>query len=322
MSDKYTPFHISDRRPSPSPDGVQRSLVADTMQIPSELRFQLVNILERSIDGLRRPGTLTIPNFNPDSVWDAIYDDMASEIGLPGIDRRYAKDSVTRYLQTEEDAYLVLTAIEVAIRYICINQRRLKNYTHYEPPQYDCAATIDRFNTVMGRAGFPFSFAQGIIVRSDSEYLTVEVVSPALELLARSSFDPALDDFRRALKKNLEDPTDKTVLTLANSSLESTMKHILKLRSEPYREEKDTAGSLIAAILKTGIVKPWQEDQLAQVRELLTAGAPRVRNKLGGHGAEPNSTPPEPYMISFGLHLAAATIVMLVRGHNETPMPT
>ena len=148
-----------------------------------------------------------------------------------------------------------------------------------------------------------------------------DVVEPAFRLLSDANFQTANDEFRAAWERHRNNPRDKTALTLANGALDTTMKYILKARGVAYREGVDASGGLITAIMKTNILKPWQDDHLEELNNLLVTGAPRVRNKEGSHGPEPDSTPPEPHLIRYGIDLAAATIVMLVDAHKATPNP-
>jgi hypothetical protein len=43
---------------------------------------------------------------------------------------------------------------------------------------------------------------------------------------------------------------------------------------------------------------------------------PKIRDKQGGHGAGPDDGPVPDYIACYALHLAAATIVMLVKAHR------
>jgi hypothetical protein len=303
-------------------DDMKRALVYESFNLKYAVRLQLLNALRRSIGGERKLGPHYTPAFNPPDVWHIIYDQLSAEIGLPMGSRRDAEELVERFVIEHDDAHQVLTAMQIAVSFVCENQRRLKSYDNYFPPQYDCDQLVAKVNSVLSKERVEYQLLNGTFVQTGSDYLYTEVVEPALQLLTDSRFDVANVEFRAAWERNRESPSDKTALSLANGALESTMKHILKARGVHYREGVDTSSALISAIMKTGILKPWQDGHLDELTKLLTSGAPRVRNREGSHGPEPDSIPPAPHLIKYGVDLAAATIVMLVEAHNATPNPS
>jgi hypothetical protein len=318
MKEHYEPFHVRLQQEveaeQPSP------LTYDS--IPQNVRYQIIHTLKKSINGERNTKPFTVPSFNPSDIWSEIYDEMISEIGLPPRGRINSADMIADFLVNAKDTALVLTTTEIALRKVCESQDRMSRYDHNRRPEMDCGSAIDRVNVVLSRANIGFEFGDGVFRRVDSDYLHAMAIVPALRLLRDAGFANAEADFQNAIQKYREKPEDKTVLTLANSAYESTLKYILASRDQPYEKDVDGNEKLVEALAKTAVIKSWQIEHQRDLKKLLKGGVTKVRNKEGAHGPEPDAMPVPAYINAYGLHLAASSIVMLVAAHNATPMPS
>ena len=89
------------------------------------------------------------------------------------------------------------------------------------------------------------------------------------------------------------------------------MKTICDKRSWSY-QKTDTAKRLISVCLNNGLVPPFWENHFSGLRSTLESGVPTVRNKLSGHGQGDVPTDVPDHIVSYALHMTAATIVFLV----------
>lgn len=159
-----------------------------------------------------------------------------------------------------------------------------------------------------------YQFADGEIVRVDSEYVHSEMVEPALTLLHDARFRGAEDEFLSA-HKHYREGRIKEAITEACKAFESTMKAICTARKWQY-EETASAKTLVKLMLDNGIIPKYLESYFNQLQALLDGGLPTVRNKASGHGQGTTPTTIPPHLGAYALHLAAANILLLVEAHK------
>jgi hypothetical protein len=69
-------------------------------------------------------------------------------------------------------------------------------------------------------------------------------------------------------------------------------------------------------VLKNGLLPSLHQAQLSSLQSLLESGIPAVRNKSGGHGQGGTITEPPEHLVSYALHLTAATILLLIQAER------
>ena len=164
------------------------------------------------------------------------------------------------------------------------------------------------------RAGVGYQFENGIVVRVDSELIHSEVVRPALLYLHQKGFEGPCEEFLRAHEHYRAGRT-KEAITTANNAFESTLKAICAQRQWEC-PQRATASKLIETVRRQGLLPNYLDAAFDQLAATLHSGIPKVRGEQGGHGqgATPRETPD--YVAAYALHLAAASMLVLIKAHE------
>jgi hypothetical protein len=142
------------------------------------------------------------------------------------------------------------------------------------------------------------------------------MVAPAIAPLHQAGFTGPNDEFLGA-HEHYRHGRHEEALVEALKAFESTMIAICDTRKWQY-PKGPTAKQLIGVILDNGLVPSYQNNQFNSLATLLE-GLPTVRNKQAGHGQGSNPRSVPNYLAAYGLHLAAANIVLLVEAHKALP---
>lgn len=161
----------------------------------------------------------------------------------------------------------------------------------------------------------PWRLSDGMIFRMDSQFLEIEVLERATDLLGAPELEGALAEFMTA-RDNLTDGSTRDAITYAAHSVESTAKAMLGTGS-------GVATDLLRQIGLSGFMDDLPSPKIAVVTKAINAVG-LLRNELGGHGQGASVVEvPRPYA-ELAVHLAAAInhflVTQLLR-KRPTPPP-
>jgi hypothetical protein len=163
--------------------------------------------------------------------------------------------------------------------------------------------------------GVGFQFADGEIIRVDSELIHAEVVKPALALLHTKDFAGAQAEFLKA-HEHYRHGNSKEALAECLKALESTMKVICAKRKWTHTPQA-TSSALIQVCFDNGLIPAFWQSHFAALRSLLEGGVPTARNRLGGHGQGSAVVEVPAHIVAYVLHMTAASIVFLVETERQ-----
>jgi hypothetical protein len=160
-------------------------------------------------------------------------------------------------------------------------------------------------NSAFEEEGSDWRLTDGQFFRVDSEFLALQVMARAHELMMAQGYEGALAEFTEA-RNDLASGDCKGAIVNACKSLESVLKTILKTDS-------GNASSLIRDLAKTDFYTDIPQEVSRAFGEAVLMALPFLRNRLGGHGqGEEVVEVPREYG-ELSIHLAAGFILFLVR---------
>ena len=281
-------------------------------EVPQALRVQIVHILE---DGLGDD------SYAGDSKSEHCYREMhkmlAREFGVFQLGpHRDAKRNLFEAILSEQDVERVLDCVELSFRFV-VAFGNDNSYTYYTKPRQKPEDAVSELNNRFREHGVGFQFESGEIVRVDSEYLHAEAVKPTLAVLHDKRFAGAEKEFLSA-HEHYRSGKSEEAITDSLKALESTMKSICAKRKWTYKET-DTAKSLLDVCFREELIPSYLQSEFTSLRSVLESGVPTVRNKQGGHGSGPVPRSVPPHLVSYVLHLTAASILFLVEAERALP---
>lgn len=260
--------------------------------IPEPLRVQIVHILRDLLEKFHYGRHVT-------QTYELVVDILCREYGIfrlpvnyPGMNENKIND-LFNFLIQESDTEKVLDAVELSFK--------LSDVTDQE---------IEELNQRFREHGIGYSFANGEIIRIDSQLIHAEVVKPALTLLHRKRYAGAQQEFLRA-HKHYRQGNGQEALNECLKAFESVMKSICDKRGWLY-DDGAGASKLIGICLDNDLIPSFWQQNFQSLKSLLESSVPTGRNKLGAHGqgSVPQTVPR--YIVGYVLHMAAAAIVFLV----------
>ena len=232
-------------------------------ELPRPLRAQMVHILEAALG----------PSFllsSMESGWHWIAKTVAHEAGILDIpetptrfrrgDRDWFSDCLNYVLEAEPDH--ALDVVELGMRIV---DRFLRNDPGHQQLHMRADDAIADLNDRFRMNGCGYQYAQGRIVRVDSQLIHADVVQPALALLAAQGFDGPNAEFLLA-HEHFRHGRIESAVTEACKAFESTLKSICDARRWPYDKAKATAAPLIRTIIDHGLVPTYSQEQLEERR--------------------------------------------------------
>lgn len=185
--------------------------------------------------------------------------------------------------------------------------------------RYQCREVADEaisdLNVRFDEHQVGFQYADGILLRRDSQFIHKEAVIPALIVLNQALYGTAEHEFLSA-HEHYRHGKMAEALVDACKAFESTMKIICEKRKWKFDPSKP-ASHLIQMCLENGLVPSYWQTQFTSLKSLLEASIPTARNKQGGHGAgtlPPHDPPRE--LVAYVLHMTASTILFLVEAER------
>ncbi|KJK23295.1 hypothetical protein UB46_16490 [Burkholderiaceae bacterium 16] len=284
-------------------------------EIPKPLRIQLVHIFE-GILGDKEDYYGRYPDVK--AAYQHIVQALCREYGLFTLNgggrenRSYYKELVD-FLMSELDAEKIMDAVELASRVIVVFASKF-DYMGRSNASKIAKAAIEELNTRFREHGVGYQINGGEVIRVDSELLHAEVVKPALALLRGKEYAGAQAEFLGA-HEHYRHGNAKEALAEALKSLESTMKAICDKRKWAYAANA-TANPLIEICIQNGLIPLFWAKHFSGLRSTLEGGVPTARNKLGGHGQGTTIVEVPLHIVSYVLHMTAASIVFLVESEK------
>jgi hypothetical protein len=151
----------------------------------------------------------------------------------------------------------------------------------------------------------PWRLSDGQFFKVDSEFLAVQVLEKAQELMKNDGFHGPLDEFRQA-RGDLATSDHKGAIVNACNAFESTLKAVL------YRDN-GTARDLLMDFIDKGYCDDIPETVRPGLRDQVLQSLPFIRNKLGGHGqGNEVVNVPKPYA-ELAVHLAGSLIQFVIK---------
>lgn len=287
--------------------------------LPRALRVQIIHIWTTAVGAYTPPppNGLAGVHLEPKSneYWKEIHDTMARELGVfhLGPERLDPFARCQEYL-LKADTGGALDIIEISFRWIDRNIRKLKQHEkQFAGIRQEPDEAIEELNHRFREHGVGYQFAEGELVRLDSQYIHAEVVKPALALLQRTSFQGASDEFMRA-HEHYRNGRHKEAIAEGLKAFESVLLTVCQLRGWSCGATA-TAGRLIETVFANGLIPADLKGHFTALPSLLQSGLPNLRNKHAGHGQGAMTVSVPAYLAAYALHVAAANIVLVVEAH-------
>lgn len=279
--------------------------------IPNPLRVQIVHIWT---DALGSSTEYFDEYKGVKGAYKFIVETLCREYGLFNLidrtsygDRNYMEELIEFFLR-EDDNEKVIDTIELSFRFIDRATRKYA-YRKQQNPSTNADEAISELNYRLREHAIGYQYADGEIIRVDSELIHSEVVKPAIKLLQGKFLSGAQQEFLKA-HEHFRKGNSKEALNESLKAFESTMKAICDKRGWLYGP-KDTSKKLIEICLENGLIPSFWRQQMTSLRVLLESGVPTGRHKLSGHGqgSKPVSVPI--HIAAYVIHMTAAAIVFL-----------
>ena len=279
-------------------------------RLPDPLRVQIIHIMydvlgnQQQYQGYRHNQV--------EEAYDFIASTLCHEYGVFRLPADYyghenkMMDLVHFFLQVK-DFEKAIDVIELSFHVIDAYTRDYR-YLNKGDASEAADRAIQELNDRFKEHGVGYHYANGKIVRIDSEFVHSEVVLPALRILNRKEYAGAQEEFLKAHEHYRAGRT-KEALNECLKSLESVMKSICDRRG--WSHQGANANRLIGICFDNGIIPPFWQAQFAALRGLLEGGVPTARNKLGGHGQGAAPQPVPGHIAGYVLHMTAAAVVFL-----------
>jgi hypothetical protein len=279
-------------------------------KIPVPLKVQIVHLWHDALGGIDEYNRL---GGRINDVYKVIVEALCREYGRFRLyeeeeyrGRNYLKE-LTDFFLEEQDPERILDAVELSFRIIEDDARKNRSQK--------AANAVAELNARFREHGVGFQFADGEIIRVDSELIHAEVVKPALALLHTKDFAGAQAEFLKA-HEHYRHGNSKEALAECLKALESTMKVICAKRKWTHTPQA-TSSALIQVCFDNGLIPAFWQSHFAALRSLLEGGVPTARNRLGGHGQGSAVVEVPAHIVAYVLHMTAASIVFLVETERQ-----
>lgn len=291
----------------------------DTM--PDSLRIQIVQISEEHLGSHAEYFDRYFNGHeNVQKAYGTIVTTLRKEFGTFNLSNSRSNDDNMQkelfdFILMEDDVDKVLSAVELICR-ILENMVVKYDYRYDNRAEEHAKGAIAEINARIKAAGLGYEY-DGEIIRIDAELVHTEAVKPALELLRERRYAGPDQEFRAAYE-HYRKGKNKEAITEAAKAFESTMKVILAKRGWPHNTT-DPANKLIAALYENKLIPDYWQNAMTGLRTLLESAIPTPRNKSSAHGQGVDMTTVPDHIVSYVLHMTAATIVFLVKAEQALP---
>lgn len=149
--------------------------------------------------------------------------------------------------------------------------------------------------------------SDGRFFQVDSQFLHEELVQKAEDVLSKSGFEGAHDEFRQA-REYLSEPRPKEAILYAFKSFESAVKTVLD-------KHNGDITALLLAFRDQGYLDDIPDAQAKAICKQVLGSIAVLRNELGGHGQGSSIIEvPKPYAV-LAIHMAGALNQFVVEQH-------
>jgi AbiJ-like protein/uncharacterized protein DUF7014 len=243
--------------------------------LPHAFRVQVVHILRDSIG----PTCDDRGNVSPSAgVWELIRKVICRETGVFKLTKNASnpeEDCIAYVLSADTDS--TLDIVELAFH--CVD-RIVRSKNDYAKQSMGLKqkedSAIEELNQRFQEHGIGYQYAQGVLIRLDSQFVHAEIVLPAFQLLHAAGFDGPSDEFLLAFE-HYRHGRHKEAVTEALKSFESTMKAICVARKWAHPPTA-TAKDLIRILFENQIIPPELESHFTGLRSAMESGLPTIRN--------------------------------------------
>lgn len=286
-------------------------------ELPRPLRVQIVHIWRDTLGDKQR----YLHKYPVNRAYKSIVSTLCREYGvfiLPGTGKHYGNrdhfEELMNFFLQEEDVEKALDAVELSF-IIIDGTTRGYGYLDRADASKRADSAIEELNHRFKEHGVGYQFANGRIIRTDSELIHSEVVKPALMLLNQKYYAGAQEEFLRA-HEHYRKGNAKEALSECLKAFESVMKAICDKRGWQYGANA-TAKPLIQVCFDNGLIPSFWESHYSSLRSLLESGVPTGRNKVSGHGQGTTPTTVPDHLVAYMLHMTASAIVFLAEADEN-----
>jgi hypothetical protein len=249
-----------------------------------------------------------------DTLWKAMNDRICRIHKKPyiGIETFFGRSSfstkVTQQFQIEQNPDHVIDIIEVCFRVLS------KAYTVFgdqgrQRLPYPPEGAIEDLNTVFLENCIGLKFADGYIIRSDSEVLYQQITKPAMAFLTKAGFEYANEEYMAAQEQFRHGNYKETVMNIGKA-FESTLKVICHKKGYVHDTSKGVK-HLVDVLYNNNFLPESVKANLGIVRALLEGSLTFVRNK-SAHGAGVNHVEMNAGIASLALNMGGSLIKFCV----------
>jgi hypothetical protein len=296
--------------------------------IPSSLRVQIIHIWG---DALGNPLSDYDPNHHIRNAYQEIVEVLRREYGvfllredtLDRNDSRYAYNELCQFFldskpfQKVDPTDKALDVIELTFRWIDMVTRQF-SYLGRHSADTTADSAIEELNARFREHGVGYAYTDGQIIRVDSEFVHAEIVKPALMVLRQRVFESAQKEFLAA-HEHYRQGKFSEALVECYKAFESTMKIICSQRGWSFDASKGAA-DLVRVCLANGLIPAYWQSHFSGLRSILESAIQTPRNRQAGHGAGAHpALPIPPDLVSYVLHMTAATILFLSEAESKLP---
>ena len=290
-------------------------------QTPQPLRVQIIHIWW---DSIGNPAKVYDPQDHIKSTYRNIVGILRREYGvfvLPGsTNTRHLDDDPLSELATffleEKDISRLIDVIELTFRFIDRITRKNGYLDRYQNAHEFSDAAINELNERFREHGIGYYYADGVMMRVDSEIIHQEAVKPALTVLRQSGFESAEKEFLSA-HEHYRTGKNSQALIDCYKAFESVMKIICTKRKWAFDKTK-AAAHLVDVCLTNGLIPLYWQGHFTGLRQILETAISTPRNKSAGHGAGAlPATEPSVELTGYVLHMTAATILFLTEAEKK-----
>jgi hypothetical protein len=219
-------------------------------EIPQPLRVQIIQIWQAMIGEPSQYGSRSV-----DGAYKSIVEALRHEYGvfrLPGAGQYDGHfPELCAFLLHEEDIERVLDAVEISFRIIDRVTSKF-GYASRSNAEELAEEAIHELNDRFKEHGVGYQYADGGIIRVDSQFVHSEVVKPALALLRAPQYAGAQAEFLKA-HEHYRQGNSKEALAECLKALESVMKAICEKRQWSHPPQA-TSKALIQVCLDNGLI--------------------------------------------------------------------
>ena len=283
--------------------------------LPDKLKVQIVHIWDETIGK-----DFTYSDYEPKlfkdirEVLEYVNKSLVKELGvfeLPLSNGAYSPtyfSKIANFFLSSVETDIDLSVIELMMLGISI-------FHDSYPNRYDLKEAVNDLNQRFREHGVGYQYENGQIIRTDSEFIHVEAVKPALQLLGNPTYKGAQEEFLTAHEHYRHGRYD-AALTDCLKAFESTMKIIIHKRSWVC-DKNATSKKLIDCCLSNELIPKFWTDQFNSLSNILTSSIGTPRNKLSGHGKGNDEIVVPEHLIQYVLHMTASTIVFLIKAEES-----